>query len=336
VRRLPLACALVAAALAAETSAWAKPRARLVYGRSEGALACPDEAALREAVAARVGYDPFFPFAPQTVIVTIARRGDALVGRTELVDDGARGQGMREISAPADDCGALVEALGLAVTIAIDPRALLGPVEATDPPDPPSSPATPPSVEDAATAAPTAPPSPADAPPRAQGERSGDAATVSAWSTIRAEVGAQPSVATAFAFGAAVGSRRFEVGLEGAASLPSATDASGGASVRAWLARASLLPCTTYGIAHACAVVSVGRLEGSSRGAPNARSDAALHAAAGARGGLSVSVARAVELRVDAEIAANLARASLRLGDSDAWTASPVLASIGFGASTRF
>jgi hypothetical protein len=32
---------------------------------------CPDEPALRKAVAARVGYDPFFPWAEQTVVVQI-------------------------------------------------------------------------------------------------------------------------------------------------------------------------------------------------------------------------------------------------------------------------
>jgi hypothetical protein len=56
---IPTLCAL--AVLSASRWAYATPSARLVYSRGHGAESCPDEHALREAVAARVGYDPFFP-----------------------------------------------------------------------------------------------------------------------------------------------------------------------------------------------------------------------------------------------------------------------------------
>jgi hypothetical protein len=51
--------------------AGATPQARLVYSRGTGAEDCADEHALRRAVAARIGYDPFFPWAPKTVVASM-------------------------------------------------------------------------------------------------------------------------------------------------------------------------------------------------------------------------------------------------------------------------
>ena len=44
------------------------PSSRFVYARGEGAELCPDEAQVRLAVAARLGYDPFFPSAEKTIV----------------------------------------------------------------------------------------------------------------------------------------------------------------------------------------------------------------------------------------------------------------------------
>src|SRR4051812_40160467 len=63
---------VLAASLAAATARAEGPAARLVYARAPGTESCADEATLRRAVAARVGYDPFFPFAKQTVVVRFA------------------------------------------------------------------------------------------------------------------------------------------------------------------------------------------------------------------------------------------------------------------------
>jgi len=58
-RRLAFCGALAACGLHSAT-ARAVPSARLVYSRTESAESCPDESALRAAVAARIGYDAFY------------------------------------------------------------------------------------------------------------------------------------------------------------------------------------------------------------------------------------------------------------------------------------
>jgi hypothetical protein len=68
-------------------SAGATPSARLVYTRSADAASCPDEVALRSAVSARFGYDPFFAWAKQTVLVEIARSARLYLARVRLQAD---------------------------------------------------------------------------------------------------------------------------------------------------------------------------------------------------------------------------------------------------------
>jgi hypothetical protein len=64
----------VLATVFASHHAWAAPAARLVYSRSVDAGSCPDEDSLRRAVATRIGYDAFFPWAKRTVLATVSRR----------------------------------------------------------------------------------------------------------------------------------------------------------------------------------------------------------------------------------------------------------------------
>ena len=75
-RRALLAAALLVACAFSSGSLYAAPgdATRLEYARSSGAAACPDRSALSAAVSKRLGYDPFFPAARQTIIVEIIDR----------------------------------------------------------------------------------------------------------------------------------------------------------------------------------------------------------------------------------------------------------------------
>jgi hypothetical protein len=76
-----MAIFLVAARVQAAASA------RLVYVRGLGAEECPGENALRAAVEARLGYDPFFAWAHDTLVPELSRAGGEFRVDLKLVDE---------------------------------------------------------------------------------------------------------------------------------------------------------------------------------------------------------------------------------------------------------
>ncbi|HVH41670.1 MAG TPA: hypothetical protein VM925_04985, partial [Labilithrix sp.] len=134
----------------------ASPSAKLVFARGAETSACPDEAGFRSAVAARVGYDPFFPYAKRTVVTRIdAAAGGRFRARMEVLDESGALLGEKVFVSSQGDCEELVRTLALAVSLAID---------VADPPPLASEPLP----EPAAKAAPPAsePPPPAAEAPR--------------------------------------------------------------------------------------------------------------------------------------------------------------------------
>src|SRR6185312_13036234 len=81
-----LSIALIAAFSLATLGAHAAASAKLVYGRAPDVDGCGDEAAVRQAVALRVGYDPFVLVSSNSIAVTISRAGADLVADVRLVD----------------------------------------------------------------------------------------------------------------------------------------------------------------------------------------------------------------------------------------------------------
>jgi hypothetical protein len=82
---------------------------------------CPDQAQLRSAVVARLGYDPFVANATSTLYATITRNGRGLRGEIRLDDPGRETPGVRQIDSFSGDCTELGKAMALAMSIAIDP-----------------------------------------------------------------------------------------------------------------------------------------------------------------------------------------------------------------------
>src|SRR5688572_9243085 len=143
------------------------PTSRLTYARGTGAEGCPEEPTVRQAVAARLGYDPFFAAADKTIVARILRHREELRATVELVDDGGMVRGVREFKTRAGQCDELVATMALAISIAIDPTnpgilagtqkahleppppkpASLDRPKAPTPQDPPSAPAQPAEVD---------------------------------------------------------------------------------------------------------------------------------------------------------------------------------------------
>lgn len=119
---------LLAVALAAE------PTHQLRFERTAAAQACPDEAALRRAVAERLGKDPFTDDGQRTVRVSFDATDAGLSADVQVQDAAGAVQGTRRLQSAQADCAELAQSTALAVSIAVDPLVLTRPA-APPPPD---------------------------------------------------------------------------------------------------------------------------------------------------------------------------------------------------------
>ena len=241
-------------ALAGAGRAAAFPSTRLVYARGPGAEQCPDQAAVRQAVAARLGYDPFFPSSDKTIIARVLREPDRLKGQVELVDEHGSQVGMREFSAAPEKCDDLIRAMALSMSIAIDPKSAetysQGPAETAEkqpksPPRPPAAP-PPPSVPDPARSA--LRPSPAE-PSRALVEPSLGIAALGS-------LGTAPNPTLGAALFGALRWQAWSLALEARVDLPT-TGEERGVPLRTSTWAANAVPCFHFGVGFGCAVGSL-------------------------------------------------------------------------------
>ncbi len=74
----------------------AAAKARLEYARAAGTETCPDEAVVREAVKARLGFDPFQSDAARTVRADVTRQGAVFRVRVRVTDEAGIEVGVRK------------------------------------------------------------------------------------------------------------------------------------------------------------------------------------------------------------------------------------------------
>lgn len=211
----------MAAAAAWPVGARAEEKARLVYVRGNGAEDCPAEMDLRLLVIARLGYDPFSPHASRVVISRVEARGERLVSTLEVIDQGGRSTGQRELGAAPGRCGELARAMALSISLAIDPdRANQSPTAA--PANPPQDAlATPEEDEGAGLASQPTSPRPTD-PVRAPAEPPSRGPRAFAALALASSVGALPglSLGGAASFGARLPSLVVSLDALGQMALP--------------------------------------------------------------------------------------------------------------------
>lgn len=317
----------MAASFFAAPRAEAAQSAKLVYVRSGDGAKCPDEDVLRRAVAARVGYDPFFGVADRTVVVGMRTGANGgLVARIEIVDSESKSLGDHEITSEASDCRALFQSTALAVAIAIDPQALSPKSE----PEPPRVEPTRPPPEDPA---PITTPTPAtDMPPKPTSPRTDlDAAL-----TTRGAVGIGPAPSIGVFASLGFATTRYSIAIEGGGYAPSSTAAPNGGRVHAWLVAGSVVPCLRVAIVGFCGVGTLGRLDGNGTDVSDPSSHASVFFALGPRVEARYDLSRMLALVGSVDALANLHRSTLRIGNADVWTAPIVAASVGAGLSARF
>ncbi len=252
-------------------------RARLVYALDALALPdCPDATAVRKAVGERLGYDPFWEWAPQTIVLQVGRDRGQYFARVVKVDP--EGRSVTRAIPPDADCHQVVAAAALAISIALD----LAPAPTAAVVEPESSPSalTPASQPPAApTLLPQAAPAEArgsSAPPL-RTPRLAFGAGVSAFSGIIPAPGA-----SAFAF-AEFRRRTMSIGGELQVSTAIASP-----QFRGGWGAAALVPCARFGATSLCALGEIGWVQVWSTGAKSSGSDGAPFVALGGRARLDV------------------------------------------------
>jgi len=326
-----LVVALVtAAAVVTPVAARATPSARLVYVRDAGAEDCPDEKALRGAVAARLGYDPFFLHANATLFAEVTRQASTYRARVKLVDENGNVRGARELVHEGGVCADLVDAMALTMSIAIDPRSLSGPVVAEEPAR--EAPVT---DETSATPAPAPPPpSPPSPPPAPPPARERETLHANAFVVANGWLGAAPAVALGVSpgiearYGYAALAVAARIDARASASVPSG-------QVSTSFAAGSLAPCLAREWLRACAVVTVGRLAAGAAGIAVPREDAALHVVAGPRLGAFVPLVGRLSLVAQLDVMFAATPQILRIDGRDAYTLPTVSAGVGLGVAAR-
>ena len=345
--------ALIAAAIVASMArnGFGFPSSRLTYVRAAGAESCPDEREVRRAVAARLGYDPFFPAADKTIVARITRVRDTLRASVELVDDAGIVRGVREFETAADQCEELVATAALAISIAIDPTnpAILGgtPREKPVPVAPASQPkpAASSGSESGAKTGEASTTEPTDVAPTADvADKQGKEAARSTPGTplmlatglaIVGALGTAPAVAMGFAafFGVRQGS--FSLALEGRFDLPASTAMNEGGRLRSSLWVGSLVPCFHLDRFFVCAMGSVGSLNAEGIGLATSRDNSTLYAGLGSRVGLEAPLSERLFLRPQIDVVGSLYPANLQVDGATRWTAPRFAASAGIGLGAR-
>jgi hypothetical protein len=318
------------ALLAWSADAHATTTARLVYLRGQGTDTCPDEAALRDAVAARLGYDPFTPFSLDTLFTEVDRDGQSFVARVKLVSHDNTVRGARTLKT-SGACGDLMTTLALTISLAIDPMSATrgGPPEGL-PPNEKTVEIMEGVGDDSNT--PPPPPPPDEKIPEEPPRRVHFALGAGALGSI----GAAPAPAIGFVVFGRARLRDLSLGLEGRADIPSGSDADEGAGrVSSSLLAATLLPCGHTGDFFACARGSIGRLAADGLDVTQPGSSSALWAAVGGRLGWELPLGDTFALRAHGDADLVLTRYALQIGGRTAFRYPPVAGGLGVALVLR-
>jgi hypothetical protein len=338
--RLFVALVIAAAVLLArQETARAGASARLVYVRGPGAEGCPAEAAVRAAVATRLGYDPFFPWAKESLFAEVTReKGGAYRAEIKLVDEENRLLGDRSLTMKGDDCGAVIDAMGLTISLTIDPSSITGksapaPATAPEPPSAPAAPAPTPPSDGLSTPAIATPP--AGEKPRTPRPTS-DAVHVHAGAGAFGVLGAEPSLSAGASVFVGLAWRSLSLDLEGRADLPTtASSEIPQAEVRSWLAAGALVPCVHLGAAFGCPVLAIGSVQASAVNVTTPSPAQDLWVGAGGRLGLELPIAGSWFLRGYGELLGAVHGDRLYIGTAEAFRFPVASGAIGLGFMVR-
>ncbi|MFO0642458.1 MAG: hypothetical protein U0183_24730 [Polyangiaceae bacterium] len=337
-KRLAAALAVSAFTLSFAPGAWGEGRASAVLVLREHPKApCLDEASLRDALAERLGYDPFEARGPRAQEVHVVVDERAQVLSAEVTVAGAS----RKLTAPIARCSELRSSVALTLAVLFEETPAPSPA-------PPVAPTPSPSPPPAAEPAPP-PPEERPSPPRASPPPPPEGRSTFATLAVTGHAARLP--APFLGLMAGVGIERGGVSLAGEITVdPSASDPrlspgffiAGGATAAIYAGH--VVPCVRRWVLTACLRATAGVLVGQTQGLSGftaANEDHTFfHLSLGARAGVVVPLPvpladglYAVGL-VDADVP--IVGRSLPLAGSTLWTMPAVGVSARLGARIRF
>jgi hypothetical protein len=324
-----VALALAGGLAAAQRSEHA--RAVLEYRVASSAPGCPTRDELADAVAARLGYDPFGDGpgrgadASQRVSVEVTFAKGTYTGK--LLLGGTR-------SLTSTNCRELVDSLAVAVALGLDPESALRP-PATAPTAAPTTPPTTPPAPSVAPPAPTA--STPAAPPASTGAPSAPLA-VRVWLGPLGAVGDTPSPTLGLGLGGelrVLAHLAFEA--EASSTLPSSVSIGRGGRGTGYGSVSQLLvgACVPFEPLSLCATGSGGFFYADAGDVDVARAELTSYGAVGLRASFRLALSSRLFLRAQLDGQVPLARTELRIDGASLWETSPVVGRLGLALGLR-
>jgi hypothetical protein len=303
--------------------------------RSGTAERCPDESALRKAVARRLGYDPFIATAPHTIVAEVSGNGAELQARARLVDDAGIVRGTRELASNGTDCAELLNSLTLAISMTLDPLAPAVEPESSAP-DVSEAPrvATSPAAK-------TKPVEPKQQPQLEIGQmRRGRTAANEAPSNQRSTVlstrggvlgvvGWVPALSVAAELSLSLRHHDWSMGLDVVAVAPRSENSPQGFRAKVSVNYAALTPCYWVSTVGVCPLVALGRYSGQSAGVDAPRAGSHLFAAAGIRGQAMLPLTARWSVGAHVDGVRNLTRPEFLVSGQTVYQPSPWAANLG-------
>jgi hypothetical protein len=296
---------------------------RLHYERGPGAEACPDEGQFREAVATRLGSDPFSNHGKRLLQITIGPQAEGLQARIGLVGENGVMSGQRDLQSKSPECHDLAAVLVLTTTMALDP---VGPALESPramPSDVTQSPVHP--HEIGAVAATSA----------ASSDKGSSSGGLELGLIVAGDVGSVSSPSLGLALGFGYAWTVFSLTLEAEAILPVHEALSTG-SVASSQFTGSLVPCLTSWHLGACGLISAGATRVAASGIDPPGVHALPFFGVGARIYGALPLGDWLEGRLLVDLLVPLTQTSIVLNDTATWTAPPVSGSVGLAFVARF
>ena len=307
--------------------------ARLVYLRSGTAENCPEQAALKKAVARRLGYDPFLLSAPHMIVAEVSGSASELRARARLLDESGIVLGSRELLGKGSDCAELIASLALAISLTLDPMAA-----ATDPgPEPSVAPevARPEPVEPVAEPVPKPMPPPQRAAPVITPVETKKTTSLSLQAGMVGSYGWVPALSPAVELGLVLRHQSWSLSLDVVGVAPQTRTSPEGLSARVWVAYAALSPCLWVSPVGVCALGTLGRYAGKGGGVDMSRSGSDLHAAAGMRVQAMLPLSDRWSLGMHADGVRVLTRSQFIVAGQEIYRPAPWAANLGIFASLQ-